>query len=168
MIRMIKERKDIGVILNVYKSLEKGVPPDPRDLDKAVEYMYDFYEEYLQWYEDTKSYRRSDMEFRVYKEFENRYNELESALFNSSAPFTLKVTALDNAINQLHIDYPVLAHLQMDIVDLADEYEDDSYLEDQESKFNMLIKSLETILKRQGKVIPSSGYGDSPLIPARY
>lgn len=149
------EASDVGAVLKIYRDISKGLSHreiDQKYLDQALRYVLTYYQDYIAW--NKKYVKQIDsrplnkLQLKIDKEYKERYSEIRKALngFDNRE----KLIALDNGINQLHIDYPILAHLQMDI----EETENKKAIKE----FNELLDVLSDLLKRQGKELPGYGY----------
>ena len=143
--RLDENEKVIRTIYKIYKDEEKGFEPEVDDLDVALEGMEEYYSEYLDWWK--KGYGKREPA-KLKRDYNKRYNEIVHALQSDSLKD--KIIALDNAINQWHIDYPALVHLQMDAEEEAEE-EDITELSD-------IIDDIEEILRRLGRLSEESPY----------
>jgi hypothetical protein len=106
---VILERK-ASSFLKFYHELEKGYDPDDAILFDCLMTLKEYYEDYIDWYDKYPDKRKTDME--VYPHFKKRLEEINVAL--ESDDIKKKIIAIDNGINQWHLDFPVVWHLWMD------------------------------------------------------
>jgi len=144
--RIDEGERTIRAIYRVYKDHERGTIPDTYDLYTALEGMKSYYSEYMEWW-DQGCGKTEPKELK--KAYRDRYDEIVSAL--SSREVKDKIIALDNAINQWHMDYPVIAHLEMK----AGEVMDDALLAPEIQK---LFDDTYEILRRLGRLPEESPY----------
>ena len=102
----------------IYVGQEKGLDPDPDDLFTALHMMEKYYQDFLEWYVHIDP-ERFKKELPVRRDYQKRLMEIQQAL--KSQDTGKQIIALDNAVNQWHIDYPVIAHLSMQAEDEDDE-----------------------------------------------
>lgn len=141
-------RSKVQAIYKIYKDHERGLEPDLTDLDKALDGMYEYYKSYIEWW--GKSYGREEGRGTSLKlDYRKRLIEIIGALNSDSK--RRKIIALDNAINQWHIDYPVIQHLSMAA---GDEFE----MEEDVKQFRQMIDDTEELLIRLGKLPKKSPY----------
>jgi hypothetical protein len=121
-----KESTDFMPLLRFYHAAEKGFNPDKEDAIESALILIEYYEEYLKWYDnvyDKTSYDMADK--KVYAKIRNDYSDrlynLRIAIHRNSLP--LLITAVDNGINQWHIDFPAIKHLNMEFGDETDVFE---------------------------------------------
>jgi len=167
--KLKKERAatvDFKTLNKIYRDYEMGLMPDKVDLFKIANDLLYYFDDYLQWYKDYPgSIRWDEGEGKVINDFKANRDELSQAIQKND---TNKLSiAIDNAINQVHIDYPVLAHLYMDI----ETYFDEKYLDDEgnylipkeefeknlkaaEQHYDEFYRTFARILKMQGKELP--------------
>ena len=111
---------DIRKILKVYKLIDQGKIDIIRDsdLNDALMEMFAYYDDYLKWYKkhgyDPQRQGEAAMsegktEADIVKDFKQRYRELLDAI--RSGDHNQKLYALDRAIDQVHVDMPVLMHI---------------------------------------------------------
>ena len=155
---MYFEATGLGSILHIYREFAKGFKAEQMNidhLDNAIGYLYRYYKEYIEWYHkhgrDWDVHDSSTLEKKVYKEYNERKNELKKASEPSTRPQE-KLQAIDNGINQLHMDYPMIGHLYMDIDD--SEPEGEAAMKEYEELLNLLTE----LLHAQGKLPPKGGY----------
>lgn len=106
-------RRGIKALLRVYKDHERGLDPDPADLDEALEMAEQYYSEFVYYWEWTGQ-EKEDLWFHrkgQEEEYEERLKEIKAAL-RSKDP-RQKSIVLDTAINQWHTDTRVIAHLTL-------------------------------------------------------
>jgi restriction endonuclease len=151
---MYFEATGLGSILHIYREFAKGFNAEQMNidhLDNAIRYLYRYYWEYIDWYKNHGNQFKNILEKKVHKEYTDRKNELEKAL-SPSTKAREKLQAIDNGINQLHMDYPMIAHLYMDIDD--SEPEGEAAMKEYEELLNLLTE----LLHAQGKKPPRGGY----------
>jgi hypothetical protein len=136
--RLEESEKTIRTIYKIYKDHERRLDPDIVDLDIALEGMEEYYVEYMEWWDH--GYGKEEPK-ELKKAYKVRYNEIVAAL--SSKDTKDKIIALDNAINQWHVDFPVIAHLSM---------------ETENEELVNLIYATGEILRRLGRLPEESPY----------
>lgn len=102
--------------LKFYNELGRGYDPDDAILFDCLMTLKEYYESYMQWYEDFPDHKKTDVE--VIPHFQKRLNEILIALQSDNKK--KKILAIDNGINQWHIDMPIIRHLQMGCEDGSD------------------------------------------------
>ena len=132
--RLDESEETIRAVYKVYKDHERGLDPEEVDLDVALRGLERYYVDYINWWE--RGAGRSDPG-NLKKAYRDRLRD--------------KVIALDNAINQWHVDYPVIAHLEMEL-----ELEGDEDYLDQE--LMDAIENTTEILRRLGRLPEESPY----------
>ena len=129
--------------------------------------LHIYYEEYLDWYLKYKLKSQLSMEeLRIVDQYGRRRNELRRAISSQQIPEL--ITAIDNAINQVHVDYPVLYHLELQIGDDIEkkywdeekkkftipEKEVDAEINKATQEYRKFLDVFEDILEQQGKEFP--------------
>jgi hypothetical protein len=94
--------------LKFYKEIERGYNPDNAILFDCLMTLREYYTDYLKWY---KKYPKSP-DREVIPDFTKRLQEIQIAL--RSDDVKKKIIAIDNGINQWHIDFPVVGHFDLD------------------------------------------------------
>ena len=143
-VRLDESEKTLRTIYRIYKDQERGLDPEESDLDIALEGMEKYYRDYLDYWKKGLEKRTPA---KLKQDFQKRYNEIVSAI--SSGSFKDKVIALDNGINQWHMDYPVLSHLGFEA-----ELEDEEGISDTLD----LTADIEDLLTRLGRLPKESPY----------
>ena len=95
--------------LKFYNELRRGYDPDDATLFDCLMTLKEYYESYMQWYEDFPNHKKTDVE--VIPHFQNRLKEIILAL--QSEDKKKKIIAIDNGIKQWHIDMQMIRVLQM-------------------------------------------------------
>lgn len=145
-IREAVDSSGIKALHKIYFTIEKGLEPREKDIFTALDMLEGYYSDFLQYCEEwtkedePKQYKK---ELPVIQEYKKRLSEIRSALKSTNEKQML--IALDNAINQWHIDYPVILHLQMEF-EGHDDYDEMCDLTD----------NIEEILRRLGR-LPEEG-----------
>ncbi len=146
----------ISIINSIYKSIEEGKTADEipeKKLDIALNAVSEYYQQ-IDWAR-TEGEVPKAISDKIDKEYEERQTELLRALASNSNGE--KLIALDNGINQLHIDYPALVHMfNLAMFSAKDEQKVESKLYD-------LLDTLDRLLSAQGKELPQTGYGRNIL-----
>lgn len=106
--------------IKFYNELSKGYNPDNAILFDCLMTLKEYYESYMKWYEKYPKQKTTDVE--VYGHFQNRLKEILIAI--DSDDIRKKIIAVDNGINQWHIDLPVVHHLYLGIEDGGDDWSD--------------------------------------------
>lgn len=132
---------DANVFLRFYNAFERGVEPDETIVFDALSILEDYFVDYLKWY--NKRPEKKQKEMRVYNDFAKRLIEVRNAM--KSKNIQEMITAVDNGINQWHIDYPVVAHLSLGAED-----------DEQEEKWDEMF----SVLRRLGRIPEQSPYKD--------
>jgi predicted transcriptional regulator len=148
---------DIGAILKVYRDFASGLSHREMDdalLDRALQALKTYYSDYIDWNRKYAAHKKDELNMKVKRDYVRRYNEIASAL--ESFDKQKKLIAIDNGINQLHIDYPVLGHMQFHIYDIEDD--DPENATQAQKDFDELFDTLTELLQRQGKTMPEGGY----------
>ena len=129
--------------LKFYNELRRGYDPDDATLFDCLMTLKEYYESYMQWYEDFPNHKKTDVE--VIPHFQNRLKEIILAL--QSEDKKKKIIAIDNGINQWHIDMPMIRHLQMGCEDGGEDIgpEEKEWME------------VEDLLIKLGKLVPGRG-----------
>ena len=146
MFRLDENEKLIRTIYKIYKDHERGLDPDESDLDIALEGMEAYYREYISWW--TKGYGKAEP-INLKKAYHDRHDEIVDALASKSR--REKIIAVDNAINQWHVDYPVIGHLEMEAAMDDEEGE-------REEEMEQIVTDTMEILKRLGRLPEESPY----------
>jgi len=142
----------------IYETQAKGLEPDLEDLLDVATELYFQYQKFVETF--------TEREEPVIGDLVKRYEELFHAL-REEDPKKLMI-AIDNAINQVHIDLPVLLHLYMSISkDIENKYWDEQKgdfvipeeevrkeIKEREEQFHEFLRFFEDLLKKQGKEIP--------------
>jgi ACT domain-containing protein len=132
-------------LLRVYQYYEEGKEPNRLDVISSLEMLKSYYEEFVPWFKKIES--RDEKEKLLFSHYEDRLNEIISAL--ESGDKKEQIIALDNAINQWHIDYPVIAHLGMEAED---------------TEGAILSDDIASILSRLGRLPEHSPYIEESII----
>jgi hypothetical protein len=143
---MDESEKLIRTIYRIYKDHERKLDPEESDLDFALEGLEDYYVEYLEWWDH--GYGKGEPK-ELKKAYKDRYNEIVAALSSKDAKG--KIVALDNAINQWHMDFPVISHLGF-------EAEDEDEEQAREMGIMALVDDTSEILRRLGRLPEESPY----------
>ena len=118
-------RMDLEPLIRIYRLIEQDRIYSIRedDIQAAISALYTYYDEYIDWYKKYEDTRKEVLEQRegeaskslgknawdVYQDFLKRRKELAAA--SSSSDRNFQLFAIDNAINQVHVDFPVIVHL---------------------------------------------------------
>ena len=107
--------------LKFYKTLGNGDwkyahTPDDATLWECLHLLEKYYTDYIRWYKRVRPKLR-DGEQLLIQDYNLRLADIIAA--QTSDDNQKKIQAIDNGINQWHIDYPVIAHLEMDLDDEA-------------------------------------------------
>ncbi len=97
--------------LKFYYDLRVGRDPDKGTLFDCLTTLKEYYEDYLRWYKKHRKPHEKQEEWKVIRDFATRLKEINSAL--ASDDIKKQIIAVDNGINQWHIDYPVVYHMWM-------------------------------------------------------
>lgn len=130
--------------LKFYQAARYGIDPDPAIVFDCLLILKVYYIDYLHWYKNVCDPKMFKKEVRVYNDFSKRLDQINIALDSDS--LKRQIIAVDDGINQWHIDYPVIAHLEM---------ED----EDEERSMNEWGDVVD-ILRALGKLAPETPYQD--------
>jgi hypothetical protein len=131
-------------------------------VDEAILEMQSYYKDSLDWYKKfPKSIRWEMGEGIVLSDYVKQHLDLSNA---HGLPLNKKLFVLDNAINQVHVDYNALSHMRMDIENkVYKEYEGKKSEEwitkevkRQEELFEEFFDFFEQVLKKQGKELRTS------------
>lgn len=144
--------RHISSILNVYRSIARGVTPYEDDVWNALKDMEEYYEEYVKWNATYVTDPMNATQKKIGREYSQRLKEIRKSLKTRNA----MLVTLDTAINQLHYDFPVLVHIHMSIHDLN--WKSPEKYKKAERDYGELIDTLEMLLKGQGKKLPKTGY----------
>lgn len=150
LIRQILCEGKASSFLKFYSEIQRGYNPDKAVIWECLMTLRDYYRDYIGWYQAYPNKQKEDKE--VYPFFIKRLQEIEVAL--RSDDIKRQIIAVDNGINQWHIDYPVVYHLQMD----AEAHSDD---EDMTSPENVEIAKwfeVGELLDKLGKLPKKSPY----------
>jgi len=107
--------------------------------------MNEYYKDYLKWYAEVAGVERNIEDLPIRQDYQKRMWEVQKAL--KSTDTKEQMIALDNAINQWHRDYPVIAHFGF----AAAAEEDDPELVD-------LVNRIAEILNKLGRLPKESPY----------
>lgn len=107
-----------SAFLKFYNELGRRYNPDDAVLFDCLMTLKEYYESYLKWYEDFPAQKKTDVE--VVPQFEKRLKEILVALQSDDSK--RKIIAIDNGINQWHIDLPIIRHLQLGCDDGGDAF----------------------------------------------
>lgn len=154
MVRQILCEGKASSFLKFYNELARGYNPDKAVIWDCLKTLQEYYRDYIGWYQAYPNKQKEDKE--VYPLFIKRLQEIERALRmgDDEESTKWKIIAVDNGINQWHIDYPVVYHLQMD----AEAHSDD---DDMESPENIEIAKwfeVGDLLDKLGKLPKKSPY----------
>ena len=142
--------RHINSFTRLYKDIERGVSYellDSSDLYNALIDLKEYYEDYMKWYDKYTDYNKlSKEEQQVVLNFKKRLIEINKALQNKNK--TEKIIAIDNGINELHVDFPVLRHMGMSV---TTHLEDDDEIEKAEEEMQLFLEVIERLLIKQGK-----------------
>lgn len=119
-----------------YKEVQRGYEPDNATLFDCLMTLKEYYDDYIKWYRKYPSQLKTDES--VYVHFLNRQREIDVAL--ESNDVKKRIIAIDNGINQWHIDLPVVIHLSFGLHDGSDEELDRN--EDEWREIAYLLKQL--------------------------
>ena len=137
--------------LKFYEELKRGYNPDNAILFDCLTILKEYYESYFRdWYDKYPDKRMEDRELLPH--FKKRLQEINIALESDNVK--RKIIAIDNGINQWHIDYPVAYHLQMSAEAASDD-------DDITSPANIEISQwyqVEQLLSKLGKRPSKSPY----------
>lgn len=106
-----------GHFINFYKQIGKGDwrrsghMPDDATIWECLVTLQKYYTEYLQWYARVRPKLRPKEDI-VIGQYQRRLQQIKQAIQSDDKNYQIK--AIDDGINQWHIDYPVLAHLEME------------------------------------------------------
>jgi len=112
---------NIRSIQRFYHAFSRGTTPDIADAFDAATTLRNYFAEYLRWYREVwdKTHRGYgtngndvDENNRVRVAYSQRLSELDKAI--ESSDLKKLIVAVDNGVNQWHLDYPVIAHLRME------------------------------------------------------
>jgi len=147
---LVEGRLSTGIraLHKVYKDQERGLDPDSADVVEALDMLGQYYKEYLEWYDKYKrkgNFAEYMEDLPIRTAYHKRWREIQDALKGRVD----QMIALDNAINQWHRDYPVIAHLSFQI----DEDE-----EVDASELVSMIEDIEKILSALGRLPIESPY----------
>jgi hypothetical protein len=137
--------------LKFYKTIGNGDwktahVPDDACLWECLHALEFYYEDFLRWYEANPKRCHRPNEERLIQDFQKRLTMIKVALRSNDVQ--LKMRAIDDGINQWHIDFPVIAHLEID------ETGDFEHHKPVNKDFNELY----SILKSLGKFADKSPY----------
>ena len=104
--------------LKFYNELGRGYDPDDAILFDCLTTLKEYYESYMKWYDRYPTQKKIDVE--VVPHFQKRLNEILIAL--QSDDKKKQIIAIDNGINQWHIDMPIIRHLQFGCDDGGDAF----------------------------------------------
>jgi len=141
LLRVDEDSAGLKSLYRIYRDQEKGLDPDSSDLFVALSMMKKYYKDYLNWYSDYTDIERYKKELPVIQDYQKRLQEIQQAI--RSRDVRKQMIVLDTAVNQWHIDYPVIAHLGMETEE--DELED-------------LSDKIAEILDRLGRLPKESPY----------
>jgi len=97
--------------LKFYHAFSRGSLPDKEIVIECLMILEQYYREYLEWYSDHPE-RILGYE-QVYEDFTRQYKNIQRSI--KSEMLTHMIAAVDTGINQWHHDYPVIAHLGMEV-----------------------------------------------------
>ena len=148
------DRRTIVAIGKVYKDHSRGLDPDPIQVETALLGLKNYYIEYIDWW--AQGYGR-DESFKLKMAYTKRLEEIQDSL--KSGDSKDQIIALDNAINQWHIDYPVIEHLRMSLEEMGDEEFDNGGIDPKEfEELENLIEDTYSILQSLGRLPKESPY----------
>lgn len=117
----IREKKEYGNLLKaiyrVYKDNLRRLDPNVDDLDIALNGMLEYFKNFIDYWkkhpERTDYFAKSEQDefLRIRPQFRQRHEELVNAL--SISDIQTKMITLDNAINQVHNDLPILKQIEI-------------------------------------------------------
>lgn len=154
---VLLSESNVTPFLKFYRTVGKGDwktahQPDDAVLWECLTILEKYYREYLQWYAKVRPKLRPREDI-VISQYHQRHRELTQAL-QSSDP-QVKMQAIDNGINQWHIDFPAIYHLEME----AEGNDDEDGMSKEEQKD---WHELSDILVKLGKLST-----ESPHAPPR-
>jgi len=141
--------------MKFYNELQREYIPDNAILFDCLMTLKEYYEEYLRYYKEVKKPHEKQEEWKVIRDFSNRLKEIKIAL--DSDDIRKKIIAIDNGINQWHIDFPVVHHKWME-----------AGSDDEESEESYGWEEVEDLLIVLGKLPTESPYkyrGNPELFP---
>ena len=97
--------------LKFYHDIERGYDPNKAVIFECLMTLKEFYEDYFLWYKKYKTPSQKQEEWRILRDFSKRLREIKIAL--ESNDVKKQIIAVDNGINQWHIDFPIVWHLWM-------------------------------------------------------
>lgn len=134
--------------LKFYEELKRGYNPSDAILFDCLITLKEYYESYFKdWYDKYPNKTQEDRE--VIPHFKARLQEIKVAI--DSDDVKRKIIAIDNGINQWHIDYPVAYHLQMDAESKSDDDDITSPANVEISKWFEVDELLSKLGKRPSK-----------------
>jgi len=138
----------IKAIYRIYTAIERGRSPIEKDIFSALDTLEAYYSTFLKYNDDIQDEWEAEMykkELPVTNLWKNRLLEIRDALRSRNTDQML--IALDNAINQWHIDVHILQHLEWEF-EAHPKYEE----------MCTLLSSIQEILTRLGKFSEEAPY----------
>lgn len=142
----------VKALYKVYHDVERNIDPSPEDVFTALGMMEIYYDEYIQWYHKYAKHKIHAEDAEIYKAYVKRLKEIRSAKAGKDPGEA--IVALDTAINQWHCDYPVIAHLIMEIEDSA------PGAASREKQMNGWLEDVSMILTKLGRLPENSPYAE--------
>jgi len=146
LLKIDEDAQGLNSLYRIYKGQEKGLDPDPSDLFTALSMVKKYYKDYLDWYEEYADFEVDVEHLPIQQAYKKRLQEIQQAL--KSKDINQQMIALDNAVNQWHMDFPVIVHLGLE----ADGTEKEGF------EFQNLADNIAKILDRLGRLPKESPY----------
>jgi len=117
--------------------------------DRIIRDLMFFFEDYFEWYEgiDPENIRKEEGELQVIEEMKQRWEELNNAFDINS-----KMIVIDNTINMMHVDFPIIWHLKMDYDEYLDRTSEEGLTLEKSKKVDEVWSNLIDFLQEQGKL----------------
>ena len=145
-----------SAFLKFYNEIERGYDPNNFIIFDCLMTLKEYYESYMKWYNKYPEKKATDIE--LIPHFQKRLREIKVAL--QSDDVKKKIIAIDNGINQWHIDMPIIRHLQMGCRDGGEDIgpEEREWM-DVEDLLSKLGKLTPEKLGPYKRIYESSGWG---------